>query len=200
MCTHSRADFYIGRVLDFGSGSGEYLKYAYDSGCSTPVTELVALEPNLNLHAGLTKRIAVLEQEQQARCAAGADKAVLRTAIKTCFAEQLEDEVGAGYYDWIILGNVFCEVPEPAPVLQALDRLLKPGGMVFFSEHVRFGDGSFYVRGVCGVRGVRDVTAIHSSPAVCVDYRAWHVWRVGCPVFILPLRRVSITVRDMCGV
>lgn len=97
----------IGKVLDFGSGSGEYLKYAYrarnSSSSSKPVTELVALEPNLNLHATLTRSIAALEREQEQEL--GQAK-VLSTKIVGCFADEHLKEVGEGYYDWIILGNV----------------------------------------------------------------------------------------------
>eukprot|EP00729_Bicosta_minor_P029870 gene29870-24176_t len=93
-----------GKVLDFGSGSGEYLKYAYrarnSSSSSKPVTELVALEPNLNLHATLTRSIAALEREQEQEL--GQAK-VLSTKIVGCFADEHLKEVGEGYYDWIIL-------------------------------------------------------------------------------------------------
>lgn len=44
---------------------------------------------------------------------------------------------GKAAYDWIILGNVLCEVPEKdlPDVIKGLDRALKPGGKVFYSEH-----------------------------------------------------------------
>ena len=53
-------------MLDFGSGSGEYLKYAYDTESAHPITELVALEPNQNLHPMLERLIQQLENEQNA--------------------------------------------------------------------------------------------------------------------------------------
>ncbi len=43
---------------------------------------------------------------------------------------------GTNCFDAVILGNVLCEVPAPAAVLAQVDRLLAPGGVVYFSEHV----------------------------------------------------------------
>ncbi|CAD7971255.1 unnamed protein product [Amoebophrya sp. A25] len=40
--------------------------------------------------------------------------------------------------DWIILGNVLCEVPDPQEIVRDLDALLRPGGFVYFSEHVGY--------------------------------------------------------------
>ena len=39
-------------------------------------------------------------------------------------------------FDFIILGNVLCEVPCVRETLAQIDVLLKPGGKVYFSEHV----------------------------------------------------------------
>ena len=39
-------------------------------------------------------------------------------------------------FDRIILGNVLCEVDDPVSFLKTVDTLLKPGGRVYFSEHV----------------------------------------------------------------
>ena len=50
---------------------------------------------------------------------------------------ELTTTLGPASVDWIILGNVLCELPEPEQQLRLLDSLLKPGGRVIFSEHVR---------------------------------------------------------------
>lgn len=34
------------------------------------------------------------------------------------------------------MGNVLCEVPDQAQVIRELHELVKPGGIVYFSEHV----------------------------------------------------------------
>jgi len=54
------------------------------------------------------------------------------------FLVDFEKELGPKSVDWIILGNVLCEIPDVDEALRILDRLLKPGGRVYYSEHVRF--------------------------------------------------------------
>jgi len=53
------------------------------------------------------------------------------------FLEHFAETVPAESLDWIILGNVLCEVPHPAKEIKLLDSLLKPGGRVYFCEHVQ---------------------------------------------------------------
>jgi len=49
----------------------------------------------------------------------------------------------AAGFDWIVVGNVLCEVPNPHAVVAHVDRLLKPGGNVYFSEHHAHPDGTW---------------------------------------------------------
>ena len=53
------------------------------------------------------------------------------------FIEAHLADVGPARYDYAVLGNVLCEVPDQRSVLAALDALLKDGAYVFFSEHVK---------------------------------------------------------------
>ena len=39
-------------------------------------------------------------------------------------------------FDWVICGNVLCEVDDQGSTLRSVNHLLKPGGYVFFSEHI----------------------------------------------------------------
>jgi SAM-dependent methyltransferase len=43
---------------------------------------------------------------------------------------------------YIVLGNVMCEVPDQMSFLRDLDRVLKPGGKIIFQEHIRERDGT----------------------------------------------------------
>lgn len=109
-----------GKVLDVGCATGLYLKYAKGK----HIDEYVALEPNVHMHDALRRR-AVDEDLAFA----------FRTTDK--YIQDLVHEDGeSGTYDSIILGNVLCEVPDIDQALTEAKRLLKPGGRLYYSEHV----------------------------------------------------------------
>jgi len=108
-----------GNVLDVGCGAGEYFKYYQASG---RVSGLVALEPNTHLHNVIQERISGLSPS-------------FPTSITNDFIQNIE---GEGIFDSIVLGNVLCEVPNVPEALYHVNRLLRKGGRVYFSEHVIF--------------------------------------------------------------
>ena len=55
----------------------------------------------------------------------------------------VDSEGEGGGFDWVILGNVLCEVPDQEGVLGHVSRLLRPGGSVYFSEHIAHPPGTF---------------------------------------------------------
>lgn len=104
-----------GRVLDVGAGSGSYFRYF------TKADSVVAVEPVETLHAHL--------QSAAAR--------FLRDKEELIIVRDLADLDPKQYqFDWIILGNVLCEVPCIPDALQRVNQLLAPGGHVYFSEHL----------------------------------------------------------------
>jgi 2-polyprenyl-3-methyl-5-hydroxy-6-metoxy-1,4-benzoquinol methylase len=119
-----------GKILDLGCGALEYLKHCTASGDA--IERYVALEPNVHL---------------QGQIAASVEDAAptFPVTVVTCFSGELAtagDGAERGTYDLVILGNVLCEVPCPEAVLADVDALLRPGGAVFFSEHVGSPRGS----------------------------------------------------------
>jgi 2-polyprenyl-3-methyl-5-hydroxy-6-metoxy-1,4-benzoquinol methylase len=54
----------------------------------------------------------------------------------------IEDVKGKEIFDFVILGNVLCEVPDVEATLFHVNRLLKRGGKVYFSEHVSSDSGT----------------------------------------------------------
>mmetsp|Transcript_14287 Transcript_14287/g.1282 ORF Transcript_14287/g.1282 Transcript_14287/m.1282 type:complete len:85 (+) Transcript_14287:531-785(+) len=63
--------------------------------------------------------------------------------IATITNKYLEDvEYGEGYFDSIVLGNVLCEVPNIKSALDACYKLLKPGGRIYYIEHVIDSEGT----------------------------------------------------------
>uniref|UniRef100_A0A6S8DKB0 Methyltransferase type 11 domain-containing protein n=1 Tax=Aplanochytrium stocchinoi TaxID=215587 RepID=A0A6S8DKB0_9STRA len=113
-----------GSVLDFGCGDGLYIR---DIANAKDVTSVMSLEPNANLHENI--RIT-------------AEKYGVTTEIYPKFSSQLLAERGEELFDFVIIGNVLCEVPNQESVLDDVYRLLKPEGIVYFVEHVACVAGS----------------------------------------------------------
>lgn len=129
-----------GRVLDVGAGGGAYLQYAF---ANEAVTEVVALEPNVGCHAHIKTTVSELcEGKGYGKGLAPRAAPPPSVEIVSEFIEDHLKRVGGERYDWAILGNVLCEVPDPQSVLRALDALMKPGARVYFSEHVRAPPGT----------------------------------------------------------
>jgi len=107
-----------GRVLDVGSGQGCWLKYLDRA---TLVTEL---EPNEN-------HITALDDTVQRFVSRNPKVHV--DIVK----EYLQEFHPTELYDYIILGNVLCEVCDTEAFVANVDRLLKPGGKIVFQENIR---------------------------------------------------------------
>ena len=103
-----------GRVAEIGAGTGASFEH-YPS----EVHELVAVEPEPYL-----LRLA----KQAARAAPIPVRVVDGTA------ESLPLEAGA--FDAAVVSLVLCSVPEQAPALAEIRRVLRPGGELRFLEHV----------------------------------------------------------------
>lgn len=109
-------------ILDVGCGGGAYLRHY------TNAARIVALEPVQAMHDVISR-----EAEQ-----VGIQRERL-TILPVCVEEYLEQQQSDEMiqFDWIILGNVLCEVENQISTLQCVDRLCKSrGGHVYLSEHV----------------------------------------------------------------
>lgn len=103
-----------GRVIEVGAGHGEnFTRYP------GTVTEVVAVEPEPYLRRKATE-------------AAAAAPVPVRVVDGT--AEALP--AGDGEFDTAVASLVLCSVPDQAPALAELHRVLRPGGTLIFYEHV----------------------------------------------------------------
>lgn len=109
-----------GRVMDVGSGGGAYLDHCHAA------DHVVAVEPVVELHPTIRKR--------------GKELASL-TLVQT--VDEVVQQEPPESLDWVILGNVLCEVDSVPETLQQINTLLKPGGHVYFSEHLGHPVGSW---------------------------------------------------------
>ena len=113
-----------GMVLELGPGDGQQIGRLDPS----KITKIYGIEPNLALHPELRTSIA---------------KAGLEN-IYTIVPCGIEDRAELRKYgiesegmDTILSIKVLCSVPEPERMTRELYRLLKPGGQLLLSEHVR---------------------------------------------------------------
>ena len=104
-----------GRVVEIGAGTGtNFGLYPAD------VTEVVAVEPEPRLRA---------LAERAARDAAVPITVVPGVAARVPGAD--------GSFDAAVSSLVLCSVPDQAAALTELHRVLRPGGRLYFWEHVR---------------------------------------------------------------
>jgi SAM-dependent methyltransferase len=103
-------------VVEIGPGTGANLRYY------RPGSRLTAIEPNRHMHAPL-------------------QKAAQRYGIELELRDERADAIGLpdASVDAVVSTLVLCTVPDPAATLREVRRILRPGGRLFFLEHVRAG-------------------------------------------------------------
>jgi 2-polyprenyl-3-methyl-5-hydroxy-6-metoxy-1,4-benzoquinol methylase len=113
-----------GRVLDVGCGDGMWLKYF---GKADSVTEL---EPNPFLIEKIRRNVNNFKK----------DNPSVDVEVVQKFVSDLDVSKP---YDFVVFGNVMCEVPDQKSFLRDVDAVLKPGGKIMFQEHIREPSGTF---------------------------------------------------------
>lgn len=103
-----------GRVLEVGAGNGLNLKYYGGD------TQVIALEPDAYMRRLMAGEIG----DAQSRV-----DVVEAHAAPLPFADRA--------FDAVVVSLVLCTVPDPASALGEIRRVVAPGGMVRFMEHVR---------------------------------------------------------------
>jgi ubiquinone/menaquinone biosynthesis C-methylase UbiE len=101
------------RVVELGAGTGANVAFLQ------PGTELIAVEPNVHMHARLTRNCA----------RAGVELTLLADP-----AERIP--LPDASVDEVICSLVLCTVADPHTVLAEVRRILRPGGRFRFVEHV----------------------------------------------------------------
>jgi ubiquinone/menaquinone biosynthesis C-methylase UbiE len=107
-----------GRSLEIGAGTGVNLELWPGS-----IESLVLSEPDRHMAAQLRKHVERSGRPVQVVEAPG---------------ERLP--FGDASFDSVAMTLVLCTAPDPATVLREVRRVLKPGGRLFFIEHVRSKD------------------------------------------------------------
>lgn len=107
-----------GSVLELGAGTGLNLPhYPKD------LERLVLAEPEKHMAKRLERRLADLGR---------------RAEVVRAPAQKLPFEDGG--FDTVVSTLVLCTVEDPAPALEEVRRVLRPGGSLLFLEHVRSDD------------------------------------------------------------
>lgn len=106
-----------GEVLEVGAGTG------LNFGHYRAATRVVAVEPDPGMRARAQRR---------ARRAGVAVEVVDGNGMALPFAD--------GSFDTVVFSLVLCTIPDPARTLSEAHRVLRPGGVLRFYEHVRSTD------------------------------------------------------------
>lgn len=120
-----------GRVVEPGAGTGSNFAHY-----PPEVTEVLAVEP-----------------EQHLRTVA--EEAARDAGVPVTVVDGTADRIpaGDGTFDAAVVSLVLCSVPDQTAALRELHRVLRPGGRLYFWEHVR-AEG----RGLARVQDVVDAT------------------------------------------
>ena len=106
-----------GEVLEVGAGTG------LNFGHYRAATRVVAVEPEPGMRARAQRR---------ARRASVAVEVVDGDGMALAFAD--------GSFDTVVFSLVLCTIPDPARAIAEAHRVLRPGGVLRFYEHVRATD------------------------------------------------------------
>ncbi|KAJ1645774.1 hypothetical protein J3B02_006496 [Coemansia erecta] len=137
-----------GTVLEIGPGFGESLALVPGGRKGTKVVrKYVVLEPNHYMHGKLAKNAAaagfnVLYDSNTCTHAPVADDSLLPSLVIVNGTLDSRDKiptavVETGPFDCVVSSLVLCSVADLEQNLANIQRLLKPGGMFIFLEHVR---------------------------------------------------------------
>ncbi len=108
------------KVLEIGAGTGINLNYYRKE------TDLTIIEPSSDMLEYLKKKV---------------EKSDIKIHITEGFGENLPFEENS--FDSVISTLVLCSVKSQTKVLQEIKRVLKPGGIFIFIEHVIAPEGTF---------------------------------------------------------
>ena len=112
-----------GRVVELGAGTGANFAHYPPA-----VEQVLAVEPEPHL-----REIAV----------AAASRAAVPVTVVDGLAERIPADDGA--FDAVVVTLVLCSVPDQGPALAEMHRVLRPGGRLYFWEHVR-AEGAGFAR------------------------------------------------------
>jgi SAM-dependent methyltransferase len=115
-----------GNILDVGCATGHYFKYYANN---PNVASIIAMEPDTRMHPDLSKT---------------ADKYPDKITITSSVMDEEFAKDHFEEFDGIILGNVLCEIDNYRIVLDCISQMLKPGGKIYFQEHVLETDPKYW--------------------------------------------------------
>ncbi|QDS73665.1 hypothetical protein FKW77_002612 [Venturia effusa] len=123
-----------GVILDVGPGSGTQLKLFNPAA----ITQIYGVEPAVDLHPGLLSNAKKYGLEGKYEVIhAGAEPQSLLPALAKRNLLKSSENGASGVFDTIVCIRVLCGVPSPEETAEGLYRLLKPGGRLIVSEHVK---------------------------------------------------------------
>lgn len=107
-------------IVEIGSGSGANMRYLREG------TKLIAIEPNIHMHANLRKRAKTYGIELE---------------VKALVGESID--LPSDSYEFVVSTLVLCTVKDPVLCVDQIKRILKPDGVFVFLEHVKSRNNSW---------------------------------------------------------
>lgn len=101
-------------VVEIGPGAGANMRYLKKG------TKLIAIEPNIHMHANLKR---------------SAQKYEILLEIKTIIGESMD--LPNNSIDFVVCTLVLCTVDNPTKCIEQIKRILRPSGVFVFIEHVK---------------------------------------------------------------
>jgi SAM-dependent methyltransferase len=111
------------KVLEIGPGNGANFRYL------SPGTHVIAVEPNVHMHAALR---------------AAASRHAVTVDVRAAFAEDLP--LPDASVEAVVSSLVLCSVANPERALAEIRRVLRPGGRLWSVEHVAGREGTAVAR------------------------------------------------------
>lgn len=172
-----------GRVLDVGCANGAWLPYFANA---DSITEL---EPNAHFAEQLATNVAHFKETNPS----------VDVQVVHRFVGDLDPSKP---YDYVVFGNVMCEVPDPGSFLHDVNAILKPGGRIVFIEHVRKPGFLGWVQDLVNPWWVTITDGCNCNRATLASIRnvpgwrvhAWELHTEGLP--LLDLIHVGIVEKD----
>ena len=172
-----------GRVLEIGAGTGLNVPH-YPPG----VDELILTEPVASMARRLERRAAKREGNMP------------RVVVASAQCLPFPDDS----FDAVVSTLVLCTVPEPDRALAEIRRVLKPGGLLLFIEHVRSDSERWgrwqdrlarpWAAFASGCRCNRNTLDLLDASGIPVSELDRHKWK-GMPSLVRPLAIGSAEAR-----
>jgi len=169
-------------VLDLGAGAGGDLKYITYARFNQPI-HVTAIEPNVFTWKALRETADTLGFIEDS-----AAESENMNGIGTLRCLKDIGEVAPNTVSFVLVKESLCSVDNPAKVVQEVFRVLRPGGVFYFVEHVAAERGSLFLQIQSLLRPLQQGFSNGCDPARTTE----ETIRQSCPWASVQVERYSL--------